>query len=171
MPPRLLPIRNGPPWRAFTRCRYSWPRHRTRTTSSTAGSRSPNGASVTRSPSLTLPVIECPRGRTTTCSPFVNRRWPRSPNPFLRWAGCATGRDRVEVAAPGRPLHLPVVAILALEADLAGGVRERHRCHSRGVPVAAQNSSTKWALPADRLADSDSGALPPTRACLAASRP
>ena len=39
-PPRVLPIRNRLPWRAFTRCRYSCPRQRTSTTSPTAGFRS-----------------------------------------------------------------------------------------------------------------------------------
>ncbi len=47
MPPRLLPIRNRSPCRALTRCRYSRPRHRTRTMSPTAGSLSPRGTTVT----------------------------------------------------------------------------------------------------------------------------
>ncbi len=101
MPPRLLPIRNRSPCRALTRCRYSRPRHRTRTMSPMAGSLSPRGTTVTWSPSLTLPVMECPRGRTMTVSPLESFSIAAPAQPTVvsdrapPAAGSPRGADRV----------------------------------------------------------------------------
>src|SRR5581483_10084144 len=71
MPPRLLPIRKRLRSIALIRCRYTFPFTRTSTISPTRRSAGLHGASVTRSPSFTLPCIEWPRGLICVVCPLL----------------------------------------------------------------------------------------------------